>query len=319
MPRAQPQSMPTPATVTLALECWNADHLDRLELLDRAAASLSRQSWPTREADVLVTARHDTPGLHELLDRYFPRYRVMEIRPWAYYDCKNAALDNARGRYVLLADSDAFYAPEWAASLLDGFSNDVTGVTGLTRYEGGFLSWVMSVCDGDMIRNGSGYTRGFYCHNLAVDRQALGDLRFDTRMGPTGAAAGEAMRDTMIERGLTTWFTPKARTFHADPGFLTQRLRLGCFLMRLRETNRGRGASLASVPLLGPFLVAGGSFVLALGRTWRLRGMLPGGTLALPLWWAGVALAKTVELVGACAYAWFPDWLGRRTGWYSVA
>lgn len=308
-----------PERVTVALEGWNAADLDSPELLRRSLTSLRDQSFPIARAELLVVFDAGAPAADEMVRELLPGARVVKLEDFTYYRCKNLALREARGDFLLLADSDVAYDREWMWRMLAAFSSGALLVAGRTRYARGFLSRTIDLCDGGMVRSEDGPTEGFYAHNVALRRELFEGLRFDERMGLSGGGAVEAMKAELAGRGIRPWFAAGALAEHPLPGFVQKRLRVGSFHMHCRGLSRDvPGAVLARVPLAAPLLVCAGVLVRTWTRVWRRRSELPGGVAAVPIFLLTTAFARSIEIVGACCYSWAPWLLQERTRWHDV-
>ena len=308
-----------PGRVTLAIEGWNATNLQRRDVFHRALNSLREQTYPVPDCEILVIVDANAPEDFQWIEDALPGARILHLDGFTYYRCKNLAMRQANGDYLVLADSDVEYEPQWLEHLLGAFAPDVDIVAGRTRYEPGLFSETMIICDGGMFREKSGPTHGFFAHNVAMRARAYRPIRFDETLGKSGGGAVEQLRDLLRQQGTCTWFCSEACAQHHYPGFFKTRLRLGAYRYRtLRMFPEMRGAWLARVPLLGPVLVTGGSLAMAWARAVRQRRSLPGGTARLPVFLVTVACVEAVDLLGACAYAWAPDILRRKVDWFDV-
>jgi Glycosyl transferase family 2 len=308
-----------PSRVTLAIEGWNADDLEDDDNYGESLQSLVDQSYPIQECEILVVEDGSAPSRERAVRAAFPRARILRLDPFNYYRCKNASLREARGEYLLLADSDVLYDASWMGEMLAGFRPGVELVTGRTDYARGFLWRTLTFCEAAATRQGDGFSDGFFCHNLGMARSLFERVRFADDLGASGGGAGEALRDQLRAEGIRPWFVSTARAEHPLPPFLPKRLRQGSYAIHARRRQPEiRGAALARIPLLAPFLVLGGMLVKAWGRVIRSRRELPGGALAIPPYMVSTLFARSVELAGACAYAWSPPFLRRRLPWHRL-
>jgi hypothetical protein len=308
-----------PSRVTVAIEGWNADDLEDDENYSESLRSLVDQSYPIQECEILVVEDGAGPSRERVVHAAFPRAKVLRLDPFNYYRCKNAALREAQGDYLLLVDSDVVYDSAWISEMLAAFRPGVELVTGRTDYARGFLWRTLTFCEAAATRQSDGFSDGFFCHNLGMARPLFGRVRFADDLGASGGGGGEALRDQLRAEGIRPWFVSTARAEHPLPPFVPKRLRQGSYAIHARRRRPEiRGAALARVPIVAPFLVLGGMLLKTWGRVMRSRRELPGGAVAIPAYFASTLFARSVELAGACAYAWSPPALRRRLPWHRV-
>lgn len=309
-----------PSSVTVAVEGWNAADLDSQEVFRRSLTSLRDQTYPIRECEVFVfqDAEVDLSRM-DWIGELIPHAKIVSVPGSTYYRTKNLALQFARGKYLVFADSDVVYDQRWLESLLGCIADGKELIVGWTRYPPGLLSRTLELCDWSATRPISEYTDWFHGNNLAVRRGLFERLRFREDMGLSGGGAVDVLRRQLREDGIRAWFCADAIGYHALAPFLPKRLRIGGYHVHWRRLSPAASwAWMARVPLLAPFLVTGGTLLRACARAWRLRSSLPGSPFTLPVYFLTIALVKAVEAVGAALYTWAPGWISRRYGWYDV-
>lgn len=309
-----------PSSVTVAIEGWNAMDLQSRRAFEQSLASLRDQTFPIEKCEVLVVLEAESaPDEIPWIREYLPHAKIFTLPGATYYRSKNLALKAAKAEYLVFADSDVVYEPQWLGALLGSFRPGVDLVVGYTRYQPGLLSRTRDLCDWSATRIGSGFTDWFYGNNMAARRSLLERLWFREDFGVAGGASVNVVRAALIADGVFPWFCAEARGHHYLKPLLRDRLRIGGFHLRLRRLAPDMpGARLARLPVLSPFLVTMGTLIMAWRRAWRLRSLLPLRSFSLPLYLLTVAALKGLEAIGAAAHAWTPGWISRRYGWFDI-
>jgi hypothetical protein len=313
-PERQEAAIIPPGQVTIGIELWNAAQANAFGLFQSTVRTLWAQHYAFGACEHLVAVSDD--GWDDARIRaVLPRARILRLRGLTYYSGKNALLREAGGEYVVLTDSDMRYAPGWLGAMLAAFTDRVRLVVGNTRYQPRFLSRPLDFCDWAALAPQSGPTDFLYANNFAVRRSHLPGLVFPEGVGPTNGGAEKYWQPWLREVGA--WFCKEALAYHPRQPLLVDRLRAGAYHINVRRVDPGVPfARMASIPVLGPLAVAGGTAVKAGRRAWRARAELPGGPAGLALCWTGIGLAKTLELAGALAYSLAPARFEQRTRWF---
>ena len=315
-----PNTAVAPARVTLAIEGWNADNLESRQLFERTMRSLAAQPYPVDQCEVLILldeehANNDTAWLKAFL----PSAQIVPVPGTTYFRLKNAALTHASREIIVFADSDVAYVPHWLESLLLCYSKHPGIVVGNTQFDSGFMSRTLSLCEWAATRPTSGWTDWFYGNNVAAPRDLLRKYGFRDDLGPSGGGSVDLLRLRLRQEGTKIWFCAEARGSHNLPPLWSTRLRLAAYQIHFRRAApESPWGWLVRVPVLGPFLVIFGTLIKAWQRAFRLRKTLPLRGWSLPFYLGSIAAIKVVECGGAAAYAWFPNWLQNRTGWFTV-
>jgi len=310
----------SPHEVTVAIEGWNAQDLHSRLIFERSLRSLAAQTYPLRDCQVLIivddsVAETDSAWILEEL----PGASILRLRDATYFRSKNLAMKAAKGEFLVFADSDVRYSPQWLELMLGCFKPGVELVAGNTQYEKGLLSTTLSLCDWSATRPQSSQTDWFYGNNLAMTRSVLGRIRFRDDLGRSGGGAVNILREELLALGVTPWMCAEARAWHHLAPFLEKRLRVGGYQIQFRRKAPEISWSwMAHVPLMAPFLVTVGTLLKTYQRAWRLRSTLPGRGLSLPAYLCSIAFVKSFELAGAALVAWAPRWVSRRYGWFDV-
>ncbi len=310
----------SPEQVTIAVEGWNAADLKSQELFETSLRSLLGQTFPLRRCEILVIvdAALD-PAQTSWIRGLLPEAHLLRLSGATYYRSKNLALESTRGDYLVFSDSDVVYEPQWLETMLAAFRPGVQLVVGNTRYEPGFLSRTLSLCDWSATQPASGFTDWFYGNNMAVSRTLFESFRFREDIGRSGGGSINVLRSELTRRRIYPWFCLDAKGWHHLESFWPKRIRIGAYSTHYRQmAPQTPWAWLVRVPLLAPFLIVAGTLLKAWGRAWRLRAGLPGRGLSLPLYLATISGVKVVELIGSLMITWAPGWVNHQYGWFNV-
>lgn len=309
-----------PEEVTIAIEGWNASDIESQEAFQACLRSLQGQSYPVERCRVLVLI-DEAHGSDEAewIERALPVAELHRLQGATYYRTKNWSLELAESPYLVLADSDMVYQPDWLEHMLVSMGPEVDMVVGDTRYQTGFLKTTLDLCDWVATRSHSGFTDSFYANNLVLRRRLYSRVRFRDDMGSSGGGGSDVLRHQLTGEGVRPWYVAEARGVHDLPPFLYKRLRIGAFQIHYRRQAPDTPmAWTARLGILAPFLVVGGTLLKAWGRAWRLRRTLPYGPWSLPLYMISLSFVKALEWVGACLFVVARGWLDRRFGWFEV-
>ncbi len=309
-----------PSQVSLALEGWNAANLDSETRLSASLQSLSKQTYPVDQCEVLIYATGSDPD--HGADRYqafLPNARLVTVSGSTYFRFKNLAARTASREVLAFADSDVVYEEEWLERMLNALEEHGGLVCGATRFEQGFLHRTRTICNWAATRGGSGPTDWFYGNNLVTRRALLLDHPFREDMGASGGGAVEVLRHKMGRDSIPIWFCAEARARHQLPPLWSSSIRSGAYQIRYRRLAPAAPWSwLVKIPLMSPFLIAAGLALKAWRRAWRLRRELPLRGWSLPGYWLSIGFVKSIELLGALAYAWLPHWVESHCNWFDV-
>lgn len=113
----------------------------------RCIASLSRlkSSYPL---EIIVTNNNSDDNTQLTLDKLNVRSVFQRIQGWG--PARQMGLQTAKGKYILLADADCFYPPEWADEMIKVLTEpDVVCVYGRYAFipEPGFPRWKLYVLE----------------------------------------------------------------------------------------------------------------------------------------------------------------------------
>lgn len=172
---------------------------------------------------------------------------------------RNEALRRCPTRYLLFLDADAVPEPGWAEAMRAGFEEDRVAIVGarvVAEWEGRrpFLfdtataaDWLSLFDLGDESRE----VPRVIGTSFALDRESLGDLRFDEALGrrPDQAIGQEevAFMLAAADRGRSCWYAAGARVRHQIPA---SRARWRWMLRR--ASTAGRESRLPSARELEP-------------------------------------------------------------------
>lgn len=306
--------------MSLALEGWNASYLDSEARLVASLKSLSKQTYLVNECEVLVFSAESDP--HRSADWYrafLQSARLVTVSGPTYFRFKNLAARTASREVLAFADSDVVYEQEWLERMLEALEKHEGLVCGATRFEEGFLHRTRTICNWAATRAESGPTDWFYGNNLVARRTLLLEYPFREDMGASGGGAVEVLRHKMGRDSIPIWFCAEARAQHQLPSLGSSSTRMGAYQIRYRRlAPEAPWSWLVKIPLLSPFLIAAGLTLKACRRAWRLRRKLPLKGWSLPGYWLSISFVKSIELLGALAYAWFPRWLESHQDWFDV-
>lgn len=187
----------TRSVTTVIIPTWH-----RAEDLERCLSALSRQS--VAPAEVIVVWREGDEGVHPVLERWKNRIPVhpVEVRVPGVVAAMNAGLDQARSPLVALTDDDAAPHEDWIERLQILYADhpDIVAAGGrdrvhvhgtilpATTMRVGTLSWYGHARGAHHEGLGSlrevRFLKGVNC---SFRREAVGELRFDTRLRGSGA------------------------------------------------------------------------------------------------------------------------------------
>jgi glycosyltransferase involved in cell wall biosynthesis len=319
-PAGDPVSWPIdPSEVTIGIEGFNAADLESAELFTRTLRSLRAQTYPIERCEILVVVDPTTAGDLQRIRDSLPEATLLLAPEITYYESKNLIASQAKGRYVVLLDSDIEYSPNAVESLLASFEHGAELVVGNTTFDPGPLRDYLSASDWPALRAESGWGEWLYANHLAARRETLLRFPFSTDVTRCGEAAINVTRMRLQQAGIRVWFCREARGHHHLPPFWYKQFRYGAHAVRVRTLYPEiPGGRVVRIPLVGPFLAIAGTWVRTIQRAWRQRRDLPGGTLGYPVAVLVLTVAKAGEMIGAYAQAWAPRWVDARFGWFSL-
>ena len=242
--------------VSVVVESYNhgeGSSLQRLALALRAATDAIDDHG---EGEVLVADSSRDPALSELLEREFPRVRIVVADGCAYDDSKMKAAAEARGQFVLYLDGDCIPAPGWLESHLQVLRDGALATTGLTRYDGGFLGAVQTVMDfGFLLPAGRRPVPCYAFNNSAFRREVFQETPIP--QGPMRCGC-YAHAQLLQQAGTPVQMVPEARVRHERPPFFKERFRQGFDLVAACWTNPKlrEGALLRAGPFAAPVFYA---------------------------------------------------------------
>jgi hypothetical protein len=202
-----------PAEISIAVETENDGAQHRIRLADTLRA-IREQTRADRVLEVLIAStRPPNDGQIEAMEGLPARWLT---RPGLrYYDLKNAAIAESRGRLVMLVDSDVVPQPDYVEKALAVFERagrDVAGVTGRTRFQDGPFSMELAVAQLPNQEREPGDTTHFLAHN-AVFRGDV--LRADSfRGGHIRLNPDSDLARRLIAAGLRIEYRPELRATH---------------------------------------------------------------------------------------------------------
>jgi hypothetical protein len=205
-------SSPVP-DVSVVFETENEEPNHRIRLTD-VMASWLRQTARSRVAEwIVVSTRPASPEENVLLQKAPARW--IERPGTRYYGLKNDGIRQARGRFIALADSDAFPADDWlerALEVLERSDPRVALVTGRTRYLPGPFSREMAIVQLPNQADLPHDTTHFLAHNVLLRPDIVRPLLFagdEIRLGSDTHLAGR-----LIETGCRIRYDPSLLVTH---------------------------------------------------------------------------------------------------------
>ena len=210
---------------------------NRADYLERALASLARQSLPASEYEVLVVDNASTDGTAravEAMAGHMPNLRYLREERLGLSWARNAGMNAARAPFLAYLDDDARAEPSWLARLARLFEETdpapaCVGGRVWLDWDGGPPAWLPPryyslytyVDHGDEDRP-LGEREYLVGANIAFRRDVLMGLGgFDPSLGRKGSMllSGEesAVVGKIRERGLPVHYAATAAVWHAVP------------------------------------------------------------------------------------------------------
>ncbi len=298
----------SPPAVTIGIVSYY--RFDQLEaLLHGLIASVAHYGGPVS----VVIANNAGAEVHDELNDAVSRsglgarcdVRIVDPARNNISVARNELIDVCETRLLAFLDDDEIPDPEWLAALVEQYlAHGPAAVAGpvFPRYSVPMDAWVAAVDlhnthdrhTGDRVRRvGSG--------NCLLDRDAIGDTRFDERFGATGGADGDFF-ETLSRAGAETRWSAEAVAWETIPPnrstasymrtrFMAQGRNFARFMLKDASTFgklrfRARALSLALVGItLGtvfrPFNAERCAYFWKggftnLGKLWPTRGRLYG-------------------------------------------
>jgi GT2 family glycosyltransferase len=276
--------------VTVAICTWN-----RCALLRQTLEQLSQVPIPPgMRVEVLVVNNNCTDDTDAVIDDFqsrLPLRRVFEERAGVAH-ARNAALSSASGDYVAFLDDDALPGPGWLAALLAA----ARAFPAATAIGGVIEPWFLKRPDADLAEAFHWLRMGFcgldhqrepgplppglavYGPNMALQKAALGTLRFNPVFGGTPASTmggdeHELLRRVRAAGGTVVWW-PSMRVRHAVP---PSRMTLG-YCLRF-AADKGRERALLEVASPASHLLGAPRWLY---RRWVATCVACVGSAALP-------------------------------------
>ena len=212
--------------VTVVIESYNhaegSSGLDRLRIaLDAATHMLEEHG----NGALLVTDAAGDGDVPRLLEREFPRARVVDAVGLGYDEAKLEAARQAESDLVVYLDGDCIPSPGWLQEHVAALEAGHHATAGFTRYDGGWRGAVESVLDfGFMLPPGDRVIGCYGSNNVGFRRQTLLDVP-----QPPGKMRCRcyAHAQDLLRRGMPVWMVPKARTSHERQPMVEERYRQG--------------------------------------------------------------------------------------------
>jgi glycosyltransferase involved in cell wall biosynthesis len=252
----------------VAICTWN-----RASLLRQTLERLAGIPWPAQATELILVdngSTDDTPAVAASFSSRLPMRIVREADP-GLSNARNRALKEATTTHVLFTDDDVLVSDEW----LGAFAAAILKYPQAAVFGGPIEPWFQesparSLAEAfPMLSSGfcgldHGRAEGVlpaplevYGANMAFRRAALGNLRFDPRMGPSRGASVTSEETALIDQirsaGSEVVWVPLMQVKHyVDP----RRMRLLYLLRYCHELAMGQvmrhgapeGATIAGVP-----------------------------------------------------------------------
>ncbi|MEP7334974.1 MAG: glycosyltransferase family A protein [Actinomycetota bacterium] len=212
--------------VTVILESYN--HVEGPSGLDRLRIALEAATRMLEEhgnGALLVTDAADDGEVSELLEREFPKARIVAAAGLDYDGAKLEAARQAESDVVLFLDGDCIPEPGWLCAHLAAFEAGHHATAGFTRYDGGWRGAVESVLDFGFMLPPRDRVAGCYgSNNAGFRRETLLEVP-----PPAGAMRCRcyAHAQELMRRGKPVWMVPGAKTRHERQPLVEERYRQG--------------------------------------------------------------------------------------------
>jgi glycosyltransferase involved in cell wall biosynthesis len=108
---------------------------DRIELLDRALASVHAQTFDDFEVTIIDDCGPDPVGMEKLLKQWYAKFEERGVDLWAYrleinsgYQCfpKNRGIERSSGDYIAYLDDDNTWRPDHLQVLVDAIEANMS-------------------------------------------------------------------------------------------------------------------------------------------------------------------------------------------------
>ena len=278
--------------------------------LGKTLDAVKRQSWPAARMETIVVLddQFDAEVAAEVARRH-PWVRFASARATNYFAAKNAGAAAANGELVALVDGDCAPAPDWLERLVAALTPEVAAVAGGTRYEGeSLLARTFTVPDfAHILDEGKRGVSGFNLNNLLFRREVFVSHPLEERIARNGGCY--LLFHQLRAEGIRVAYEPRAMVTHG--------LDIHGFGFARKHFDRGRDTVtvyrldtrpvLRSTPLfrragaLALFPLYARRIVLDWLRMTRYRAQIPIRALALPYYFAVIAMTRLIELAGALA------------------
>jgi len=205
---------------------------------------------------------------------------LVPSRELTYYQMKNAGIDRARGRLVLLVDSDIVLPPRYLESVLRAFDDPAVNVlaTAVTTQSKTIREKIWSFVSpfpAPSAETGRVAATGFFANSVSF-RSGSVSFRFDetdTRARMQCVALGRQL----TENGITIWRDHSLRVLHPAPdsirGMLRHARRTGDDVYKTHQLHSGKRA--AFLRSLWYLIYRAGHCQWRVLREWRVIGLAP--------------------------------------------
>ena len=236
--------------LTCAIPTFDDDPLVLERVLEAALPQLERPPV------VVDMSRGD--GVRRVVERAAVEY-VAYPESRGLSASRNEALRRCETRYLLFLDADAVPAAGWATAMRAGFEQERVGIVGarvVPDWQGRRPVLFGSATAGDWLSlldlgNEPREVPRVVGTSFALDRERLGELRFDERLGrQPGVATGQeevAFALAAADAGWRCWYAAGARVRHQIPAS-----RANWRWMLRRAFTAGRESRLPSAQSLEP-------------------------------------------------------------------
>ena len=284
--------------VSVVVESYNlAEGTSAVERFRLARAAASRMLAVFGAGELLVTDAAGDPAVAELLDREFPRARLVDARGLGYDEAKYKAAVEAASKYVVFLDGDCVPNDQWLRAHLEALRAGAHATTGVTRYDGGWRSAVESILDfGFMFPPRARWVDCYGSNNSGFRRDTL--IATPPPQGPMRCTCYAHARE-LKRRGTPVRLVPDAKTRHEPQPLVAERYRQGfdtiasCWIDTSLPEARLLRLGVAAAPLF---------YARAVVNDWR-RLLQSRRELGLASWQAVVSLPlfpllRLIDLAG---------------------
>lgn len=140
--KALDQNQSDEPLVSIVISAWN-EEVEILKTVGSLAHSTTKHPF-----EIIVVNNNSTDNTQQTLDRLHIKNFFQPIQGWG--PGRQMGMENARGKYILMGDSDCIYPPCWVDKMMEGLQTPgVVSVYGRYSFisEKGFARWQLSILE----------------------------------------------------------------------------------------------------------------------------------------------------------------------------